>query len=114
MIQLNIFLSRKSDLTHEEFLEYWTEHHTPLLASLPAGALKVHRYVQLQATEGAIDGVQTSDYDGVAELWVDSIDDAAEWFTSDTYTGAIAADEEHFLDRSKTRFLYATESVIFG
>ena len=59
-------------------------------------------------------GVETASVDGVAELWVDSVADAAKWFTSETYTTVVAADEAKFLDRSKTRFIYATEQVIFG
>ncbi len=114
MLKLSVFLTRRDDLTHDEFIDYWTQKHTPLIGSLPPGAVQVHRYVQLLATQDAIPGVMTADYDGVAELWVDSIDDAVSWFTSETYETAIAADEENFLDRSKTRFLYSTESVIFG
>ena len=114
MIKVSIFLTRRADLTHDEFVAYWTQKHTPLLASLPAGALQVHKYVQLQPTDGEIAGVATSAYDGVAELWVDSVADAASWFTSATYNSEIAADEANFLDRSATRFLYATETVVFG
>ncbi len=114
MIKISIFLTRRSGLTHDEFVTYWTERHTPMLADLPPGALAVHRYVQLQPTTDEIPGISTANYDGVAELWVDSVDDAAAWFTSDTYTTAIAADEENFLDRSATRFLYSTENVVFG
>ena len=114
MIKLSIFLTRRSDLTHSEFVTYWTEKHTPMLADLPPGAIQVHRYVQLQPTGDEIPGILTSTYDGVAELWVDSVADAAAWFTSETYTTVIAADEENFLDRSATRFLYATENVVFG
>ena len=114
MVKLSILLTRRPDLTHEEFVAYWTGKHTPLLATLPPGALSVRRYVQLLPTGEQIPGVTTADYDGVAELWVDSVADAAAWFTSDAYTGAIAADEENFLDRSKTLFLYADETVVFG
>ncbi|MFI0975614.1 EthD domain-containing protein [Streptomyces sp. NPDC021093] len=114
MIKLSIFLTRRADLSHEEFVDYWTQKHTPLLSGLPAGAVPVRRYVQLLPTGDEIPGISTADYDGVAEVWVDDIADAARWFTSDTYTTTVAADEENFLDRSRTRFLYATESTIFG
>ncbi len=114
MLKLSVFLTRRDDLTHDEFTDYWLQKHTPLLASLPPGEVQVHRYVQLLPTQDVIPGVTTAVYDGVAELWVDSIDQAASWFTSDTYKTDIATDEENFLDRSKTRFLYSIESVIFG
>lgn len=114
MIKLSIFLTRRADLTHEEFVDYWTHKHTPLIGSVPGGEVPVRHYVQLLPTDDEIPGVSTASVDGVAELWVDDVADAAGWFTSKTYTTIIAADEEKFLDRSKTRFLYATETPIFG
>lgn len=114
MIKLSIFLTRRADLNHEEFVEYWTLKHTPLIASLPGGEVPVRRYVQLLPTDDEIPGVSTVVYDGVAEVWVDDIADAARWFTSDTYTTTVAEDEEKFIDRSQTRFLYTTETSIFG
>ena len=114
MVKVSIFLTRRADMTHDEFVTYWTEKHTPLLASLPPGAVQVHRYVQLLPSDDRIAGVETASYDGVAELWLDSVAGAASWFTSDTYNSEIAPDEENFLDRSATRFLYATETVVFG
>lgn len=114
MIKLSILLTRRADLSHEEFVDYWTNKHTPLIGSVPGDEVPVRRYVQLLPTDDAIEGITTAPIDGVAELWVDDVADAASWFTSDTYTTTIAADEEKFLDRSKTRFLYATETPVFG
>ncbi|MFE1591232.1 EthD domain-containing protein [Nocardia sp. NPDC058705] len=113
MIKLSVFLTRRADLTHEEFVDYWTQKHTPMVAGLPGGEVPVRRYVQLLPTDDEIPGIDTAAYDGVAELWVDDIADAARWFSSETYATTIAADEEKFLDRSRTRFLYTTESPIF-
>ena len=114
MYKITIFLTRRSDLSHEEFVNYWTQQHTPLLAQLPSDEVTVRRYVQLFPTDDSIPGFETASVDGVAELWVDRVADAAKWFTSKTYTTVVATDEDKFLDRSKTRFLYATEQVIFG
>ncbi len=114
MYKITILLTRRDDLTHEQFIEYWTKQHTPLLAELPSDEVTVKRYVQLYPTDDSIPGVETAAVDGGGALWVDSVADAAKWFTSDTYTTVVAEDEERFLDRSKTRFLYATEQVVFG
>ena len=114
MIKSTILLTRRSDLSHGQFIDYWTQKHTPLLAELPSDEVTVSRYVQLQPTEDSIPGVQTAPVDGVAELWVESVADAAKWFTSATYQSVVAEDEANFLDRSKTQFLYTTEHVIFG
>ncbi|MEU1726306.1 EthD domain-containing protein [Nonomuraea sp. NPDC005692] len=114
MIKISVFLTRRADLTHEQFVDYWTQKHTPLVLSLPGGKVPVRRYVQLLPIEDGIPGISTAAYDGVAEVWVDDIADAARWFTSDTYTTTVAEDEEKFLDRSRTRFLYTTETPISG
>ncbi|WP_406510352.1 EthD domain-containing protein [Streptomyces sp. NBC_00212] len=114
MTKISIFLTRRADLTHAEFVDYWTQKHNALIASLPAGEVPVRRYVQLLPTNDEIPGVSNAVYDGVAEVWVDDVADAARWFTSDTYTTVVAEDEEKFLDRSRTRFLYTTESPVFG
>jgi uncharacterized protein (TIGR02118 family) len=114
MIKMTVLLTRRSDLSHEEFIDYWTQQHTPMIAKLPSDEVTVRRYVQLYPTKDSIPGVETTPVDGVAELWVDSVADAAKWFTSETYTTVVADDEDKFLDRSKTRFIYATEEVIFG
>lgn len=114
MVKITVLLTRKDELTHEQFIEYWTQKHTPLLAELPADEVTVRRYVQQYPTGDAIAGVATAEIDAMAELWVDSVADAAKWFTSETYQTVVAADEDKFLDRSKTRFLYSTEHVVFG
>jgi len=38
--------------------------------------------------------------------------DAAAMFTSDHYNNIVAKDEENFLDRAKTAFLYSYEKSI--
>ena len=83
-----------------------------MLAKPVEGAPKVYRYVQLHPIEQDVSGLQTAPYDGVAEIWFEELEDAAAMFTSDHYNTVVAADEEHFLDRSKTTFLYAYEAPI--
>jgi len=56
-----ILLSRRDDMTHEEFLSWWFDEHAPLAAQLP----NVRRIV-FNATH------EHDDIDGVSELWFDS------------------------------------------
>lgn len=111
MIKISALLTRRPDLSHQEFLDYWTQKHTPMVASLPGRATGVTKYTQLLGTD---DGITTAPYDGVAELWVEGVEDAAAWFPGETYNTVNAEDEENFLDRAKTRFLYTVEQPIFG
>jgi uncharacterized protein (TIGR02118 family) len=114
MIKMNVFLTRRADLTREEFNEYWTNTHTPLLAAMPANAENARKYVQLHSTGEQIDGLPSASYDGIAEIWVDDLAGAKALFVNDYYDTVIAVDEANFLDRSKTVFLYSNEEVIFG
>ena len=56
-----ILLSRRADMTHEQFLSWWFDEHAPLAAQLP----NVRRIV-FNATH------EHDDIDGVSELWFDS------------------------------------------
>ncbi len=111
-LKVSCLLTRRPDLTHEEFFRYWTEKHTPMLAKPAPGGPKVYRYIQLRTTEDSIPGTATAPYDGVAEIWFDGIADATAMFTSDHYKTVVTKDEENFLDRTKTVFLFAHEKTI--
>ena len=112
LLKVSCFLTRRPDLSHDEFFRYWTEKHTPMLAKPMPGAPKVYSYVQLQPITETVPALRTAPYDGVAEIWFDDLEGAAAMFTSDHYNTVVAKDEENFLDRSKTTFLYAKEQVI--
>jgi len=60
MFRLTSFLERRPEFTHDEFIEYWWEEHSPLAESLP-GLRKYSTTRPLSLTE--------SSYDGVAELY---------------------------------------------
>ena len=70
MIKSLSLLTRRPELTHEEFVRHWLEIHAPLAHAVPG----VRRYVQnhiiaerhrpdIPTTEVAVDGI--------AELWYD-------------------------------------------
>ena len=112
LLKVSCLLTRRPDFTHEQFVRYWTEKHTPMLARPQLGAPKVYRYVQLHPIAETVPALKTARYDGVAEIWFESLEDAAAMFTSKHYNTVATADEDNFLDRSKTAFLYAKEKVI--
>jgi uncharacterized protein (TIGR02118 family) len=66
----------------EEFQRYWLENHGPLVKAR-AATLRIKRYVQVHRLDTpANDAMRASreagdPYDGVAELWWDSIEDLA-------------------------------------
>ncbi|MEN6543135.1 EthD domain-containing protein [Parvibaculum sp.] len=125
MIKLTFCLTRKPGMTREEFQHYWFNNHAPLVAR-HREALKIQRYVQLHtgdfamadalraARSGSIEAAPAI-YDGVAQLWWNSLDD----LMTDTPEaraagGALLEDEAKFIDFSKSPLWFGEEKVIFG
>ena len=112
MIKIQIFLTRRSDLSHEEFSRYWLETHAPKITGLPEAQENLQRYVQQVATENPPKDLPIASYDGIAELWFDTLDAGMETMNSDNYKAAIPVDEPNFIDQSKTKILITEERQI--
>ena len=107
MIRLVFLLRRKPESSLEEFQRYWREQHGPLAAGF-ARHLNILRYVQVHtlidpmndAMAQARGGMEPV-YDGVAELWWDSLETLASAAASAEGEAALAAlleDEAKFID----------------
>src|SRR6185369_16627648 len=73
MIKMLGLLTRKPELTHEQFVKHWLEIHGPLALAVPG----VRRYVQSHIQgERTRPDIPTTDVqvDGIAELWFDDMD----------------------------------------
>ena len=122
MIKLTFCLVRVPSLTREAFQDYWLNRHAPLVAR-HREVLRIQRYVQLHSADPAISELTrksrggTEKYDGVAQLWWNSLDDVA---VTTTDPKAIAAgrelleDERKFIDLSRSPLWWGAEKVIFG
>ncbi len=120
MYKLTFCLRRRPDLSRQEFQTYWLETHADLVAER-AGPLRIRRYVQshtedlagLHAAMQRRNGGAPEPYDGIVEIWVDSIDD----LTSDDQdlraAGAdLLADERNFIDLANSPMFVTREHVI--
>jgi uncharacterized protein (TIGR02118 family) len=101
MIKLIICATRKAELTHEQFDAYWRDKHGPLVKSVADFARHVRKYVQCHVAAGAPPFGIAGEYDGIAELWFDSLDDARRAFSEPKYLEIIRADELKFVDPRK-------------
>lgn len=124
MIKLTFCLHRLPSLSREEFQRYWREQHAPLVAS-HAATLRIRRYVQMHSLadgDPVNAGLRASrggpeDYDGVAELWWDSLDDLAAATASDEGRAASLAlleDERRFIDLARSPLWLGREHVVIG
>jgi uncharacterized protein (TIGR02118 family) len=109
-------INRRPDVTSEEFHRYWLEDHGPLVRSVQE-VLGIRRYVQSHTVDTPANAMlqasrQTGGlYDGVAELWWDSIDAIAAATASDEGIEAsrrLLEDEARFIDFS-TASIFLTE-----
>ena len=121
MIKLVFTLRRREDMTREEFQAYWREQHAPLVKR-HAAALRIRRYVQVHARETDLDeavagarGSEPRVYDGVAELWWDSLDELVAAFSSDAGQAAgreLLEDEQRFIDLPRSPLWLGEENVV--
>jgi uncharacterized protein (TIGR02118 family) len=123
MIKLVFTIRRREGMTREEFQRYWREEHAALVKRV-APTLRIRRYVQTHARETALDealagarGSGPGVYDGVAELWWDSIEDVVAASTSEEGIAAgreLLEDEQRFIDLSRSPIWLGEENVVIG
>lgn len=98
MVKLIICATRRSDISRAEFDSYWREKHGPLVKSVAEFARHVRKYVQCHLVEGSPPFGIAGDYDGLAELWFDNVEEAAEAFSEPKYREIIRPDELKFVN----------------
>ena len=112
MIKVSAFLTRRPDLTHEQFSQYWKDKHASLLMRLDSFTSSVRGYIQQRPLSNVPEGVPIAPYDAVAELWFDDLSSALTTFAHQDYASIVAKDEDNFLDRTKTVVFLSAESRI--
>lgn len=123
MIKLTFCLKRLPGLSREQFQTYWRETHAPLVQR-HAGVLGIARYVQShslpEGTATALAQARGSvgqDYDGVAELWWDSMKSfAAPGLTAEGRAAGqeLLEDEARFIDLPNSPIFLVEEQQIVG
>jgi uncharacterized protein (TIGR02118 family) len=109
MVKLIEMITRKEGLTHEEFSRYWEEKHGPLVARITP---KLKRYVQNHPVKLGKGG--NLPFDGIAELWYDSLKgwrESADWLKGEGGK-ELLDDAKNFVDRTKLVVLVCEEKEI--
>lgn len=119
MFKLVYCLRRKPGMSVEEFQQYWRDVHAPLVAER-AELLGIKRYVQAHSTLPDLipvfqqrNGGSPDPYDGVAEIWFESLesmgsdDPAVQQAAAD-----LLADEGNFIDLAQSPLWIAQENVV--
>ena len=120
MIKLTFALVRLPHLTRDQFQDYWLNIHGPLVASVK-DSLRIRRYVQLHSFDEALSaGIRASrdappQFDGVAQLWYDSLEDLAALADDPAARAAgrlLLEDEKTFIALPKSPLWWGEEKVI--
>jgi uncharacterized protein (TIGR02118 family) len=108
MIKLVYCITKRPDLSDQEFFRYWKTIHGPIGSSIP----RLRKLVQSHRINIPGDKYLPA-YDGIAELWFDTIEDllaarqSPEWRFS-------TADESNFIDHTRVAYFVTQEHAIDG
>ncbi len=113
MVKLVFCCRRKEGLTREQFQTRWLDLHGPLVRRLREQLPMMKRYVQSHTLPDAVnqplrEGRGTAEaYDGVTEVWFDSLADMG------ADGGQAAADAARQLHEDEAEFLDFSRSSVF-
>ena len=102
MVKIMILLKRQDHLSFEEFEKWWLGQHRAMAAQMPG--LK-------RACFNLRQGDEDSRYDGVSELWFDSLADFESAYQSDIGKKVAADSLAHVSRRDR---LIVEENIVVG
>ena len=123
MLKCVYCVKKLPSLTQEEFVDYWLNHHGPLVRS-HAATLGMRRYVQSHALQNPMldaaaqqpRGIIHS-YDGITEVWWDSVEALAAPLQTPEGQEAnriLSEDEARFVDCAASAIFFTVEHTIFS
>ncbi len=122
MLKLVFVIRRREELAPEEFHRYWSEEHGPLAGGL-LESLGARRYLQAHTVQPelnvALAGTRgtAEAFDGLAEIWWDSLEAFLAASTSEEGLRAGATlmeDEARFIDFERSSLFVTEEQEIFA
>jgi uncharacterized protein (TIGR02118 family) len=120
VIKLMFCVHRRADMSAEEFHRYWRDVHGPLVQTV-ASVLGIRKYVQAHTATGPVGEALAASrgapesYDGVAELWFDSVAALIEASASPEGVAAgdtLLADEKRFIDHARSPLFLVEEHAV--
>ena len=101
MVRYIVLVKRRADLDRETFLRLWTQDHAALIGRLPG--LRRYQFGPTLPAPG-----YEPEYDGIGQLWFDSVEAALAAFQSPAGQAA-RADTLHFADTEAVRRFFAED-----
>ncbi len=98
MIKRVSLVRRKADWTHEAFVAHWMGPHAAIVQQLPG--LRGLRFGVVQRASP-----NAAAWDGIGELWFDSVEAAERAFATEPYLSQLVADRAVFLGEGQWFFV---------
>ncbi|KAK5737320.1 hypothetical protein LTR17_006737 [Elasticomyces elasticus] len=121
-LKISLFLKKQPNLTDEFFHKHWKTQHVDVALRNRTFASKARRYNQVRQRvlsggkarpadnsivkvhitpelweQARSFGIPVTEYDGIAEVWVDSLEDWKEVLADPDFVTDVGADEQHFI-----------------
>ncbi len=111
MVKLMCCLKRKPGISEEQFHRHWREVHGPLVRKTHEFARYLRKYVQSHTISHSVPGVASppTDFDGVAELWFDSMEEVVKAYAEPCLKGELWDDVQKFVDPAACYFFVVEE-----
>ena len=100
MIKSVSLLTRKSEISHEEFVRHWLDVHAPLAHAVPRLRRYVQSHIVAERTRPDI-AIHDIEVDGIAELWYDTLEDM-QFANASPEAKRLHADGATFIGKIKT------------
>jgi uncharacterized protein (TIGR02118 family) len=98
MIKRVSLLRRKDGMSREEFFAHWTGPHAHIVQQLPG--IRGLRFGKVQSWTP-----QEAAWDGVGEVWFDSIEEAEKAFATEPFLSMLVADRKKFMREAQSCFV---------
>ena len=116
MIKFSALIKRKPGMSSEDFHRHWTETHKALALGAKDFMSHIRKYVQChQIPEVVLKGQRlVPHYDGIVELWADSLEEMNLAFATPGYRNIIQPDEANFCDETDFVIMVTEELRVVG
>lgn len=98
MIKRVSLIRRKAGMSREDFFAHWTGPHAAIVRQMPG--VRGLRFGKVQSWNP-----QEAAWDGVGEVWFDSMEDAATAFATEPYASQLVEDRKKFMGEAQSCFV---------
>lgn len=105
MIKRVSFIRRKDGMSPEEFFAHWTGPHADIVRQMPG--VRGLRFGRVDSRTP-----ENQAWDGVGEVWFDSIEDALKAFATEPFASLLVEDRKKFMREAQSCFV--TEHTVIA